>query len=120
MCAILSEPFQPSPAACSCDDSLFDARFATNKPTYRTVYNVAGPGTADLCDKFHPQSVDEMTERSVQLAQPLFRDFGGRLRFSGKVSTVKVVRERCHAPTVQVNMRQLLSARTNQGIVVIP
>jgi len=46
--------------------------------------------TADLCDIFHPQSVDDASApRPVQIAEPLFRDFGGRLRFSGRAATIK-------------------------------
>ena len=46
-------------------------------------------GTADLCDVHHPQSVDDVTtNRTVQIAAPIFRDFGGNIRFSGQISTV--------------------------------
>lgn len=37
--------------------------------------------TADLCDAFGP---------SLQLAQPLFRDYGGVGRFAGPIETVRV------------------------------
>eukprot|EP00884_Botryococcus_braunii_P004245 jgi/Botrbrau1/13821/Bobra.0056s0063.1 len=45
--------------------------------------------TADLCDVFVPDPVDIITQRKVQIVEPIFRDFGGNLRFSGKISTVK-------------------------------
>ncbi|GLC49200.1 hypothetical protein PLESTB_000193100 [Pleodorina starrii] len=47
-------------------------------------------GTADLTDKYMPDPVDTVCTRSVQVVTPnLFRDFGGKLRFSGQASTVK-------------------------------
>ncbi|KIY98920.1 regulator of ribonuclease activity A [Monoraphidium neglectum] len=46
-------------------------------------------GTADLCDVFVPEPVDQITTRKVQIAHAgVFRDFGGRLKFSGQASTV--------------------------------
>ncbi|MGH7509613.1 MAG: ribonuclease E activity regulator RraA [Gemmatimonadales bacterium] len=51
--------------------------------------------TADLCDAFAP---------ALQLAEPLFRDYGGALRFAGAVETLRVfednalVREALEAP----------------------
>lgn len=36
--------------------------------------------TADLCDEF---------EKDISVAQPIFRDFGGKISFCGKISTIK-------------------------------
>lgn len=41
----------------------------------------AAMSTADLCDQNPP---------GLQIAEPLFRDFGGRAAFEGRVRTVKV------------------------------
>ncbi|GFR52154.1 hypothetical protein Agub_g14613 [Astrephomene gubernaculifera] len=47
-------------------------------------------GTADLTDKYMPEPVDQVCPRSLQIVTPnLFRDFGGKLRFSGQASTIK-------------------------------
>jgi regulator of ribonuclease activity A len=54
--------------------------------------DTARGATADLCDIFHPQNVDEITKgapRTVQIAEPIFRDFGGKIRFSGRAATIK-------------------------------
>lgn len=46
--------------------------------------------TADLCDVHVTASVDVVTESDVQICEAgYFRDLGGNLAFSGKVSTVK-------------------------------
>ncbi|GAB4822526.1 hypothetical protein N2152v2_009572 [Parachlorella kessleri] len=45
--------------------------------------------TADLCDVFVPEPVDKVSERQVSIVEPIFRDFGGRLRFSGPVATIR-------------------------------
>ena len=47
-------------------------------------------GTADVCDVHHPESVDDMTSaRRVAVATPnYFRDYGGRTKFFGPVTTV--------------------------------
>ena len=46
-------------------------------------------GTADVCDVHHPENVDVMTTRSVHVAAAnYFKDFGGRRRFCGAVSTI--------------------------------
>lgn len=42
--------------------------------------------TADLCDDFYEKTFDD--NRSLQIAQPLFQDFGGRISFHGKIHTV--------------------------------
>ena len=36
--------------------------------------------TADLCDAF---------ENEISVAQPIFRDYGGKISFCGKISTIK-------------------------------
>ncbi|CAD7703074.1 unnamed protein product [Ostreobium quekettii] len=46
-------------------------------------------GTADLCDVFMPEPVDQVCERKVAIVQPIFRDFGGNKRCAGRISTVK-------------------------------
>ncbi|PNW73919.1 hypothetical protein CHLRE_13g578150v5 [Chlamydomonas reinhardtii] len=48
-------------------------------------------GTADLTDKYLPDPVDKVCHRQIQVVSPTagFRDFGGKLRFSGQVSTVR-------------------------------
>lgn len=35
--------------------------------------NAARGATADLCDVFVPEPVDQITERKVQIAEPIFR-----------------------------------------------
>lgn len=40
--------------------------------------------TADLCDAFGP---------SLQLVQPLFRDYGGAGRFAGRIETLRVLED---------------------------
>jgi len=39
--------------------------------------------TADLCDRFSDQP-------NFQIAEPIFRQFGAKLRFSGQITTLKV------------------------------
>ncbi|PRW60381.1 regulator of ribonuclease activity A [Chlorella sorokiniana] len=46
-------------------------------------------GTADLCDVYHPEAVDVVSQPKIQIMQPLFRDYGGHLRFRGRAATVK-------------------------------
>eukprot|EP01024_Parvocaulis_polyphysoides_P031612 TRINITY_DN284_c1_g3_i1.p1 TRINITY_DN284_c1_g3~~TRINITY_DN284_c1_g3_i1.p1 ORF type:complete len:226 (-),score=35.17 TRINITY_DN284_c1_g3_i1:642-1271(-) len=46
-------------------------------------------GTADLADVFHPENVDEIKDYKLRILQPIFKDFGGNIKFSGYVSTVK-------------------------------
>lgn len=58
--------------------------------------------TADLCDDFSP---------SLQVAEPVFRDFGLRRAFSGAVATVK-----CHEDNSLV--RQVLE-RPGEGRVLV-
>jgi RraA family protein len=66
------------------------ATFATAPKTATPPADASRGATADLLDIFHPQSVDDASApRTVQIAEPIFRDFGGRLRFSGRASTIK-------------------------------
>eukprot|EP01025_Chloroclados_australasicus_P014237 TRINITY_DN1666_c1_g1_i1.p5 TRINITY_DN1666_c1_g1~~TRINITY_DN1666_c1_g1_i1.p5 ORF type:complete len:162 (-),score=10.85 TRINITY_DN1666_c1_g1_i1:1286-1771(-) len=46
-------------------------------------------GTADLADVFHPENVDQIAEYKLRILQPIFNDYGGKIKFSGYVSTVK-------------------------------
>ena len=52
--------------------------------------NASRFGTADACDAHHPENVDDATTaRAVRVATPnYFKDFGGRRRFHGEVTTV--------------------------------
>jgi len=52
--------------------------------------NASRFGTADVCDVHHPENVDDATTaRSMRVATPnYFKDFGGRRRFHGEVTTV--------------------------------
>eukprot|EP00887_Chlorella_sp_A99_P003290 scaffold9.g3290.t1 len=59
--------------------------FLSHRPSIATSV----PLPADLCDVHHPESVEVISSRKIQIAEPLFRDFGGRLAFSGPASTVK-------------------------------
>ena len=61
--------------------------------------------TADLCDQ-HSSGTD------FQIAEPIFKAFGARSRFSGQISTVKVFED-------NVLIRQLLEKKVNQRILVI-
>ena len=53
--------------------------------------NAARFGTSDVCDAHHRAAVDDATsERSVFIATAnYFKDYGGRTRFEGLVSTVR-------------------------------
>lgn len=51
--------------------------------------NAARGATADLCDIYVTDPVDKITSGGVQIAQPIFKNLGGKMRFSGRVSTVK-------------------------------
>jgi len=42
--------------------------------------------TADLCDDFFDKEFDD--QRSLQICQPIFQDFGGRISFQGKIHTI--------------------------------
>lgn len=64
--------------------------------------NAARGATADLCDTFITDPVDIVNQGQVQIMDPIFRDFGGNLRFKGPAATVKcfennpLVRKVCH------------------------
>lgn len=46
--------------------------------------------TADLCDKYHPHEIDQVVPNAqIQILPPLFRDYGGKPRFSGQAATIK-------------------------------
>lgn len=74
--------------------------------------DTARGATADLCDVFVPESVDVISERTVQIVEPIFRDFGGHLRFSGQVTTVKCFENN---PLV----RKALEQKSNGGVLVV-
>ena len=59
--------------------------------------------TADLCDSF---------AGSVQLAQPLFRDFGGASRFAGEVETLRVFED-------NALVRQALETKGHGRVLVV-
>lgn len=66
------------------------AAAAGSGPTTATPpANTARGATADLADVFIPEPVDEVSQRKVNIMEPIFQDLGGNMRFSGKVSTVK-------------------------------
>jgi regulator of RNase E activity RraA len=46
-------------------------------------------GTADLCDVYHPEAVDVVSQPKISIMQPLFKDYGGNIRFRGPAATVK-------------------------------
>lgn len=74
-------------AAASC---CFATKAAASPKTATPPADASRGATADLLDVFHPQSVDDASSaRTVQIAEPVFRDFGGRLRFSGRAATIK-------------------------------
>ncbi|WIA38026.1 hypothetical protein OEZ86_001397 [Tetradesmus obliquus] len=51
--------------------------------------DTARGATADLADVFIPEPVDQVSLGKVQIMEPIFQDLGGKMRFSGQVSTVK-------------------------------
>ena len=51
--------------------------------------DAARGATADLCDTFIKDPVDIVNQGNVQIMQPIFRDFGGHVRFKGQATTVK-------------------------------
>ena len=59
--------------------------------------------TADLCDQF---------EAEVQVAEPLFRDFGGVRRFAGAIETVRVQDD-------NVLVREVLSGEGRDRVLVV-
>jgi RraA family protein len=62
---------------------------ATGPKTATPPADAARGATADLCDVFIKESVDVVRQHPVSIVQPIFRDFGGNLKFSGRVATVK-------------------------------
>lgn len=87
--------------------------------------DAARGATADLCDTFITNPVDIVNSGNVQIMQPVFRDFGGHLRFKGQAATVKcfennpLVRKVWQPPqTLMAISRQplfLTSNNTNTG-----
>ncbi|KAK3278751.1 hypothetical protein CYMTET_13330 [Cymbomonas tetramitiformis] len=61
----------------------FSVAFST---TYYPPPDLARLGTADLCDVFHPQEVGQHSD--LKIADSIFRNYGGKTRFSGKIATV--------------------------------
>lgn len=61
--------------------------------------------TADLCDKL-------AFDTDVQIAEPIFRSFGSKHSFSGKISTVKVFED-------NVLIHTLLEQKVSQRVLVI-
>ena len=59
--------------------------------------------TADLCDEH---------ENSIAIAQPLFRDYGGKISFCGKISTIK-----CHEDNSRV--REALKSPGDGQVLVV-
>ena len=51
--------------------------------------DAARGATADLCDTFIKDPVDIVNQGQLQIMDPIFRDFGGNLRFKGPAATVK-------------------------------
>lgn len=91
----LSKP-APIPAS-SCSTALprtnsivFPTWFTDFRAAFSTTYypppDLARLGTADLCDVFHPQEVGQHSD--LKIADSIFRNYGGKSRFSGKIATV--------------------------------
>lgn len=59
--------------------------------------------TADLCDKH---------ENGIAIAQPLFRDYGGKISFCGKISTIK-----CHEDNSRI--REALKSPGDDQVLVV-
>jgi regulator of ribonuclease activity A len=59
--------------------------------------------TADLCDEF---------EQSVEVAEPLFHDYGGTASFRGKIVTIKVFED-------NVLVREALETDGQQRVLVV-
>lgn len=59
--------------------------------------------TADLCDEF---------EQSVEVAKPLFHDYGGTASFRGKIVTIKVFED-------NVLVREALETDGQQRVLVV-
>lgn len=88
--------------------TLCNAAMSSGPTTATPPPDTARGATADLCDVFVPEPVDVVSTRNVQIVEPIFRcvcmwpiprsthqhlvayrDYGGNMRFSGPVSTVK-------------------------------
>ncbi|KAF6252071.1 Demethylmenaquinone methyltransferase-domain-containing protein [Scenedesmus sp. NREL 46B-D3] len=67
----------------------FAAAAAEGPKTATPPPDASRGATADLADVFIPEPVDQVSMRKVQIMEPVFQDLGGKLRFSGQVSTVK-------------------------------
>lgn len=61
--------------------------------------------TPDLCDRF-------ADTHHLQIAEPIFRPFGGKASFSGRVTTLKVFED-------NVLIRKTLEEKTEDGVLVI-
>lgn len=61
--------------------------------------------TPDLCDQF-------ADTHHLQIAEPIFRSFGGKTSFSGRVTTLKVFED-------NVLIRKTLEEKTEDGVLVI-
>lgn len=63
---------------------------AAGGPTTETPPPDATRGaTADLCDVFISDPVDSICKQAVSIVEPIFRDYGGHRKFSGRIATVK-------------------------------
>jgi regulator of ribonuclease activity A len=62
--------------------------------------------TADLCDQFADNT------RHLQIADPVFKSFGGAHSFCGRVSTLKIFED-------NVLMRQVLEEKVEDRVLVI-
>jgi regulator of ribonuclease activity A len=61
--------------------------------------------TPDLCDEF-------ADHRHIQIAEPIFKAFGGKASFSGRVTTLKVFED-------NVLIRKTLEEKVEDGVLVI-
>jgi regulator of ribonuclease activity A len=61
--------------------------------------------TPDLCDRFPD-------DRHLQIAEPIFRAFGGKTSFAGRVTTLKVFED-------NVLIRKTLEEKTEGGVLVV-
>ncbi|WIA17717.1 hypothetical protein OEZ85_009234 [Tetradesmus obliquus] len=67
----------------------FAAAAADGPKTATPPPDTARGATADLADVFIPEPVDQVSLGKVQIMEPIFQDLGGKMCFSGQVSTVK-------------------------------
>lgn len=65
------------------------AEYSTGPTTATPPPDTSRGATADLCDVFHPEPVDVVSKKKLQIVEPIFKDYGGKLRFSGQAATVK-------------------------------